>query len=93
MANTRQSAKRARQNETRQTKNTKNRSLAKTAVKKALEAIQTKDLNLAKDAYKTAIKALDKAASKGAIPAGRASRKIARLTQFIKKSLPNVLAK
>lgn len=92
MANTRQSTKRARQEKKRNEKNTQNRSLAKTAVRKALEAIGSKDLNKAKEAYLAAIKALDKAASKGAIPKGRASRKISRLAQFVKKNVPAVLA-
>ena len=91
MANKRQSAKRATQAETRQNRNNTVRSATKTAVKKAIEAVQAKDLGKAKEAYMLAIKALSKAASKGTIPKSRASRKIGRLTLLAKKILPDAL--
>lgn len=92
MANTRSSAKRARQNTVRRDRNQSVRSATHTALKAAVQAIKSQDLNQAKDAYKSAIRALSKAASKGAIPKGRASRKIGRLTALIKKSLPQALS-
>jgi small subunit ribosomal protein S20 len=91
MANKRQSGKRAKQEQKRQARNTSARSATKTVVKKAIEAVQSKDLSLAKDAYMSAIKALSKAASRGTIPKGRASRKISRLTLLAKKILPDSL--
>lgn len=91
MANTRQSAKRARQNQKRQTVNQHVRSATKTAVRTAVEAIQNKDLSGAKNAYASAISTLAKAANKGGIPAKRASRKISRLTKLAKRLLPESL--
>ena len=88
MANTRKSAKRARQADTRQARNQIVRSVTKTAVRGAVNALKTKDLSKTKDAYMSAIKALSKAASKGSIPKGRAARKISRLTILVKKALP-----
>jgi small subunit ribosomal protein S20 len=91
MANKRQSAKRANQANVRQNRNNTVKSATKTAVKKAIEAVQTKDIAKAKEAYMMAVKALSKAASKGTIPKARASRKISRLTVLAKKILPDAL--
>ena len=91
MANKRQSAKRATQAAKRQVRNNTVKSATKSAIKKAIEAVQTKDLGKAKEAYALAVKALSKAASKGTIPKARASRKIGRLTLFAKKLLPDAL--
>jgi small subunit ribosomal protein S20 len=91
MANKRQSGKRAKQALVRQARNSTVKSSTKTAVKKAIEAVQTKDIAKAKEAYTLAIKALSKAASKGTIPKARASRKISRLTLLAKKILPDAL--
>lgn len=92
MANTRKSAKRAKQAATRRVRNTKVRSSTKTAVRSAVEALKSKDMAAVKVAYLNAVKALGKAASKGSIPKGRASRKISRLTQFLKKTMPQALS-
>src|SRR5687768_5429558 len=91
MANTRQSAKRARQAKRRETRNQISESATKTAVKQALDAIKAKNADQAKTAYNSAVRALGKAASKGVIPTGRASRKISRLTLLVKKTLPEIL--
>jgi small subunit ribosomal protein S20 len=91
MANTRSSAKRARQENKRSVRNTKNRSATRTAVKNLMDLVPSKDAAKVKDAYTSAIKSLSKAASKGVIPRTRAARKIARLTALIKKSLPDAL--
>lgn len=85
MANTRKSTKRAKQANKRQARNTIVRSSTRSALKTALDAIRTMDEAKAKAAYAMAVKALSKAASKGAIPKGRAARKISRLTHFLKK--------
>lgn len=91
MANTRTSTKRARQAEKRKERNTIVRSATRTVLKQALEAIKSKDMAKAQQAYKSAVKALSKAASKGAIPKGRAARKISRLTHLAKKTVPQAL--
>ncbi len=67
------------------------RSSTRSVLKQALDAIKSKDLAKAQSAYKSAIKALSKAASKGAIPKGRAARKISRLTHLTKKTVPQAL--
>lgn len=90
MANTRTSAKRARQAVKRQVHNQTIRSTTKTALSRAVEAIKGKDVEKAKKAYSDAIKAVSKAATKGAMPKGRASRKTSRLTLFAKKTLPTM---
>jgi small subunit ribosomal protein S20 len=91
MANTRKSTKRAKQAVKRQERNTIVRSSTRKALKGALDALKAKDTTKAQEAYKSAVKALGKAASKGAIPAGRAARKVSRLTLLVKKLLPAVL--
>lgn len=90
MANTRQSTKRAGIEKKRQVRNQTVRSATKTSLKTALEAIKTLDAAKAKEAYMSAVKALSKAASKGAIPKGRAARKISRLTRMAQKTKPGV---
>jgi small subunit ribosomal protein S20 len=89
MANTKSSAKRARQSVKKQAVNKRNRSVMKTAVKNAVDKIKSKqvDQNNAEAQLKLAISALGKAGSKGAIPKKRASRKISRLTLLAKKIL------
>jgi small subunit ribosomal protein S20 len=91
MANTRQSAKRARQAEKRQDRNKTIRSSTRTSLRAAIESLKAKDLAQAKEAYMGAVKTLSKAASKGAIPKARAARKISRLTALVKKLLPATL--
>ncbi len=92
MANTRKSTKRAGQAKKRQTRNTIVRSATKTALKEALTSLKTGDVAKVKEAYKSAVRAISKAASKGAVPKGRAARKISRLTLFLKKKIPAALA-
>ena len=93
MANTRQSTKRARQADARQARNVVVRSATKTSVRTAMEAIQSKDAAKAKTAYAAAVRALAKAASKGALPQGRAARKISRLTLQAKAAVPAIFTK
>ena len=88
MANTRKSTKRAHQAKKRQDRNTTVRSSTRSAVKQVIDLVTSKEPAKVKEAYTKAIKALSKAASKGAIPKGRAARKISRLTQFLKSNLP-----
>jgi len=93
MANTKQSQKRARQAETRRARNRITQGATRSALKNALDVIKTKDTAKSKDAYVLAVKALSKAASKGAMPKGRAARKISRLTRLTKKVVPTALPK
>jgi small subunit ribosomal protein S20 len=88
MANTLTSAKRARQAKKRQERNQIVRSSTRTAIRGAMDALKSAADAQAKDAYNAAVKALSKAASKGAIPKGRASRKIGRLTRLAQKIKP-----
>jgi len=92
MANTKTATKRARQAVTRQARNTITRSATRTALKGAMDAIKGKDQAQVQTAYLNAVRALSKAASKGAIPKTRAARKISRLTLFVQKNVPGVLA-
>jgi small subunit ribosomal protein S20 len=91
MANTRSSAKRARQALKRNSNNQIVRSATRSHVRGAVTSILAKDVAKAKAAYEAAVRALSKAASKGSIPKGRASRKISRLTLLLKRSLPEAL--
>lgn len=91
MANTRKAAKRAKQAELRQSRNTVVRSATRTALRGALTAMKGKDAKVTKDAYTQAVRALSKAASKGAMPKGRAARKISRLTKLAKKVQPEAM--
>ena len=80
MANHKSAVKRARQNDTRRTRNTALRSKMKTEVTAALKLIETaKSKDEAKKAITSASRALQKAASKGVIPKERASRKLGRV--------------
>jgi small subunit ribosomal protein S20 len=85
MANTRKSTKRAGQAKKRQARNILVRSATRSVLKSAVEAV-AKKADKAQDAYIAAVKALSKAASKGAIPKGRAARKISRLTRMAQKA-------
>lgn len=91
MANTKTSAKRARQAVKRQARNQSVRSETRSAIRGALDAIKTPDVAKAKEAYTQAVRALSRAASKGCIPKGRAARKISRLTILAKKTVPTLV--
>lgn len=93
MANTKTATKRAKQALQRQERNQIVRSATRSKLKAAVEALKSKDVAQVKAAYAGAVKALSKAASKGAIPAGRASRKISRLTLLSKKTVPAAFQK
>lgn len=86
MANVKSAEKRARQNDKRRERNSALRTQAKTETKKALAAIE-KAGSLADGlkALSEGEKALRKAATKGVIPAERASRKISRMAAVLNK--------
>lgn len=85
MANTRQSTKRARQALAHAARNVMTKSVAKSAIKAAMDAFKSKDAAKAKTAYQNAIRVLAISASKGAMPATRAARKTSRLTHLFNK--------
>src|SRR5689334_1349112 len=91
MANTRSAAKRARQAKRRQARNQIVRSQSKTAVRSFLGELAKGNTEALKTAYIEAVRELAKAATKGAIPTRRASRKISRITLRLKKQFPDVL--
>ena len=83
MANTRSATKRNRQAVKRRARNSAIRNSVKSVVRKAREAIASGDAAKAKEALRVATKMIDRAASKGVLHAGNASRRIARLAHGI----------
>tara|TARA_B100001027_G_C16203993_1_gene301888 strand:- start:571 stop:831 length:261 start_codon:yes stop_codon:yes gene_type:complete len=86
MANTKQSIKRARQNITRYKLKHAQRSMARTAVKSVMSAIEENKIDEAKFLYKIAEKKLDKLASKKVIHKNKSSRIKSRLLKKIRLS-------
>ena len=83
MANHKSAIKRHAQSLKRRFRNKQRKTMIKTFVKRVKEAIAKKDIERATEALKRAIPIIDKAASKGAIPKKRASRKISRLSRQV----------
>jgi small subunit ribosomal protein S20 len=79
VANTKSAEKRNRQALKRRARNQAVRTQVKSAVKKAREALASKDPARVQEALRAAARTLDKAASKGVLHKGNASRRIARL--------------
>ena len=79
MANSAQSKKRARQNESRRRHNTSQRSTFRTAIKKTLAAIDTGDYASANAAYVSAVPVIDSAVTHGIIQKNKAARHKSRL--------------
>ena len=82
MAHHKSAFKRIRQTSTRTERNQAGRSRVKHAIRNFREAVASNDENLASSLNNT-ISTISKAASKGIIPAKRASRKISRLTKLL----------
>ena len=82
MAHHKSAFKRIRQTSARTLRNQAGRSRVKHAIRNFREAAAAKDENLAVSLNDT-ISTISKAASKGIIPAKRASRKISRLTKLL----------
>ena len=78
--------KRHRQNLKRQARNRAIKTRVRTAAKNAQEAIAGSDAQAAETDLRQAMKALNKAATKGALPKNTASRKIARLSRQLHKA-------
>ena len=84
MANTPQSKKRARQNETRFTINKARRSRIRTFLRKVEEAIASGDQDAAKAALLAAQPELMRGVTKGVFHKNTASRKMSRLASRVK---------
>ena len=84
MANTRQSAKRARQNEKRFAINKARRSRIRTYLRKVEEAIASGDQDAAKAALLAAQPELMRGVTKGVFHKNTASRKMSRLASRVK---------
>lgn len=84
MANSRQAAKRSRQNERRYEINKARRSRIRTFLRRVEEAIATGDQTAAKAALQAAEPEVMRGATKGVLHKNTASRKIARLASRVK---------
>jgi small subunit ribosomal protein S20 len=91
MANVKQAEKRNRQNIKARKRNRANQSVVKTAATKALAAIAA-DAKSALKVLSESASAIAKAAHKGAIPKGRASRKISRLAKARNRAVASTKA-
>ncbi|MGZ3695205.1 MAG: 30S ribosomal protein S20 [Bdellovibrionota bacterium] len=85
MANVKQAEKRNRQNIKRRERNRANKSIVKNAAAKVMDIIRT-DVKSAKKVLVESAAIIAKAAHKGAVPKGRASRKISRLAKAVNKA-------
>ena len=74
MANTAQTRKRARQNDTQRAHNASLRSIFRTAVKKIVKAIQTGDKKVATESYKENVPVIDRIADKKIVHKNKAAR-------------------
>ena len=79
MANIKSSQKKARQRIKREARNQSRKSAMRTAVKKVRAAIGSKNAAVAREALGDAVKLMDRAASRGTIKPGTASRSVSRL--------------
>jgi len=84
LANSPQAKKRARQAETRRTRNAGMRSMMRTHVKRVVSAIDSGDKTAASDAYTAAIPVLDAMARKGLVHKNKAARYKSRLNAQIR---------
>lgn len=83
MANIASAKKRARQAVLRNQRNSSQRSMMRTFMKKVINAIEAKDKDAATEAFKSAVPLLDKAANKGLIHKNKAARHKSRLNAQI----------
>lgn len=84
MANIQSAKKRARQAVVRNMRNTSQRSMLRSSIRKVLKAIEAKDKNGAEAAYKAAVPVLDRYAARGLIHKNKAARHKSRLAAHIK---------
>ena len=84
VANTVQAKKRARQSEQRRRHNASQRSAMRTALKKAVAAVESGDAEAAALAYRNAVPILDRAVGHGIIHKNKAARHKSRLSEKIR---------
>ena len=84
MANIKSAKKRAKQTLVRNARNTSQRSMLRTAVKRVLKALEAQDATAAEAAYKTAVQILDRYSSRGLIHKNKAARHKSRINARIK---------
>jgi len=84
VANTPQAKKRARQSEVRRKHNASQRSAMRTAIKKAIAAVEDGDHSAAQAAYQAAVPVLDRAVTHGIIHKNKAARHKSRLNNHVK---------
>jgi small subunit ribosomal protein S20 len=85
LANTAQAKKRARQAEKHREHNASLRSMVRTYLKKAYNAVETGDKALAESSYQAAVPVIDRMANKGLLHKNKAARHKSRLTAHIRK--------
>ena len=84
MANSKQAAKRARQNDKRRLHNMAMRSKVRTYIKKVINAVDAGDKDAATSAFKTAQPLIDAMVNKGILHKNKAARHKSRLVRSIK---------
>ncbi len=84
MANIKSAKKRAKQAAVRNARNSAQRSMLRTAVKKVIKALDAKDASGAEAAFAVAQPILDRYSSRGLIHKNKAARHKARLNAHIK---------
>ncbi len=84
MANSKQSAKRARQAESRRQHNVNLRSRMRTTIKAVLKAVQDGNAEAASDAYKAAVPQIDTMVNKGLVHKNKAARTKSRLNTRVR---------
>ena len=84
MANSAQAKKRAIQNQKANVRNSSQRSMVRTYIKKVVNAIKAGDKEAAQAAYKAAVPVIDSIADKGIIHKNKAARHKSRLNAQIK---------
>jgi len=84
MANSKQSAKRARQGEARRQHNVALRSRMRTSIKAVLRAVQAGDSEQAATLYKEAVPQIDTMVNKGLVHKNKAARTKSRLNARIR---------
>lgn len=85
MANIASAKKRARQSEKNRQHNASLRSMVRTYIKRAYNAIENGDHTVAENALNAAVPVIDRMANKGIIHKNKASRHKSRLTLHVKK--------
>ena len=84
MANTKQSAKRARQSEKNRQHNVALRSRMRTAIKSVLKAVESGNAEEANTLYKAAVPQIDTMVSKGLVHKNKAARTKSRLNTRVR---------